>query len=539
MSGDEVQVAPEDLAGKATQIRGLSWSSTAAQPSLVSPDALDTSGVAITNLGVNAEAMWAHQEFGRLEGLRLAQTLDNVSAAYADVDKISGEDLDATMGGPGSAGAADGTVYPRSIDLPAPARPENMPIPKGQLVSAQMLFPPEAQRALEAGDGGASLRAAAQMWRSNAQSLAASAQPFETNSLRWEGEAADAAYAKFTAYRDWLISLAGAWQRLAGEAARIADAHSVAKRDNEPIAEDFERLQQEIAQHPASADNLRKTVQMAALQNQSEEIRHQYVRDGKPHQIQPEDPPSPVVSDIPVTAEEHRRASRPLPNERPIQGQGPDRGQGPGTGRNGGSPTGGESSLPPESPAVSQTAAAEQVARGAPQGSPGGGSPGAGQQGAGQQRAGMPNSPKRGSRLPADASLRPAASGLAGSSGGGAGAAAGSGGAGPGSALLPSVGAETVAPAPVAVPAVQAAAGGAAAGVMAGGGMGGMAPMMQGAKGEGSGDRKRNPRLAEDEEIYTEDRPWTEAVIGNRARRRGARGDIKNDKMNDTQKESQ
>ncbi len=54
------------------------------------------------------------------------------------------------------------------------------------------------------------------------------------------------------------------------------------------------------------------------------------------------------------------------------------------------------------------------------------------------------------------------------------------------------------------------------------GGMGGMAPMMHGAKGEGRGDKKRNPQLSEDEELYTEDRPWTEAVIGNRPRRRSA-----------------
>jgi len=70
---------------------------------------------------------------------------------------------------------------------------------------------------------------------------------------------------------------------------------------------------------------------------------------------------------------------------------------------------------------------------------------------------------------------------------------------------------------------------------MAGGGMGGMAPMMHGAKGEGSNEKKRNPQLSQDEEIYTEDRPWTEAVIGNRVRRRGAARGM----ANDTQKESQ
>jgi len=97
--------------------------------------------------------------------------------------------------------------------------------------------------------------------------------------------------------------------------------------------------------------------------------------------------------------------------------------------------------------------------------------------------------------------------------------------------MQPAVGAETVAPTPMVAPvAPAAAAGGPAAGGAAGGGMGGMAPM-HGAHGGGSGEKKRNPQLSQDEELYTEERPWTEAVIGNRVRRRGA--------PDDTKKESQ
>jgi hypothetical protein len=61
-----------------------------------------------------------------------------------------------------------------------------------------------------------------------------------------------------------------------------------------------------------------------------------------------------------------------------------------------------------------------------------------------------------------------------------------------------------------------------------GGGMGGgMAPMMHGAQGGGSGDKKRNPQLSEDAPLYVEDRPHTEQVIGVRPRRRGAPDDAK------------
>jgi hypothetical protein len=37
-------------------------------------------------------------------------------------------------------------------------------------------------------------------------------------------------------------------------------------------------------------------------------------------------------------------------------------------------------------------------------------------------------------------------------------------------------------------------------------------------------EKKRNPAVAQDEELYTEDRPWTEAVIGNRRRRETQEG---------------
>lgn len=51
------------------------------------------------------------------------------------------------------------------------------------------------------------------------------------------------------------------------------------------------------------------------------------------------------------------------------------------------------------------------------------------------------------------------------------------------------------------------------------GGMGGMAPM-HGAQGAQQGkEKRRDPLTAPDEDLYIEDRPWTEAVIGNRRRR--------------------
>ena len=59
-------------------------------------------------------------------------------------------------------------------------------------------------------------------------------------------------------------------------------------------------------------------------------------------------------------------------------------------------------------------------------------------------------------------------------------------------------------------------AGGAGAGGM-GGGMGGMGGG-HGQGGQGK-EKRRNPNLTEDEDLYVEDRAYTEAVIGRRARK--------------------
>jgi hypothetical protein len=83
--------------------------------------------------------------------------------------------------------------------------------------------------------------------------------------------------------------------------------------------------------------------------------------------------------------------------------------------------------------------------------------------------------------------------------------------------LSPAVTAETVAPGP-AVPVAGAMPGTATAGGMVGG-MGGMAPMHGAGQGQQGKEKRRDPRLAPDEDLYTEDRSWTEGIIGNRRRK--------------------
>jgi hypothetical protein len=50
------------------------------------------------------------------------------------------------------------------------------------------------------------------------------------------------------------------------------------------------------------------------------------------------------------------------------------------------------------------------------------------------------------------------------------------------------------------------------------GGFGG-APMHGAGHGQGGKEKKRNPGLSPDENIYAEEREWTEPVIGQRRRR--------------------
>jgi len=53
------------------------------------------------------------------------------------------------------------------------------------------------------------------------------------------------------------------------------------------------------------------------------------------------------------------------------------------------------------------------------------------------------------------------------------------------------------------------------------GGMGGGMAPMHGAHGQGGKEKRRTPGLSPDEEIYNEDRPWTEGYIGQPQRRAG------------------
>lgn len=140
---------------------------------------------------------------------------------------------------------------------------------------------------------------------------------------------------------------------------------------------------------------------------------------------------------------------------------------------------------------------------------------------AGGMPGGMPAAAKAGTNLPKGPNLKPAASG-----GGGAGHGGGGGG-GP-HPLQPAVAGTAVAASHEAAAHAADAAKAAGGGAMGGAGMGGMPMGGHGAQGQGGKERRRTPGLTPDEELYKEDRSWTEGVIG--ARRRKETPDSKDSK---------
>lgn len=531
MAGDEVRVDPDDLRAKAAQIEAISWGENPVQVLTVPADALGTAQTAVDNLNNNAKTLAEYQEYGKKQGQRLAESLRLVADAYATVDQNAMENINNTI--PGATPAPPAPVTPRGNTLPAPTAPQPLPMQRG-METGDYMEVKIAQGSLLNGDQAASLQAAAGTWSANGTTLATAAEGFELASVNWEGEAADAAYRSFNDYQAFLVELSGAWTRLAAEAGRVASAHFNALSAHTPLAEEYAQLEAQLPAAIANGGSAARVIQlrMEELQKESEEVRHQYARQAQPDEVNPPEPPKNTgTPPIPVKSNGDPRRQAGNQDQQPSGGGGQ---QTPG----GGSPGGAPSSMPQDA-ATSPMSAAEQAAQGAQQGAgqsggqqgggsqggqPGGGQ-GGGSKGGGQPGGGMPGGAKGDPKLPTDPTLRPAAAG-----GGGSGGGAGGGGGGgvPSMPMQPAVGAETVAPSPMTAPNAPAAAasgagGGAAAG---GGGMGGMAPM-HGAQGGGAGEKKRNPQLSEDEDLYTEDRPWTEAVIGNRARRRGAPDDAK------------
>ncbi|WP_066901760.1 PPE domain-containing protein [Mycolicibacterium houstonense] len=516
----DLEVTVSALKSAAEEISRDRFKGVGGQPDVAAikpepPDALNSTKEVCLRLQNSADAMAAAFKAGDREAERLAAAMKAAASAYEKLDQQSGTGLDGQVRDGGGAPPAVEPVFPdltelkslHSIELPHfEARFDDIDEDSNygwrDMVRAIHEWDPHDM----ACNG---LKNFADSWRAYAGVLNAHAGKFQCPPIGWSGEAARACEAALRSLGEWWIQMAGECDRLATETERVIDAHGrlVEKHPDMDDLHYYENM---------SNINPNKVPTNIASWNRSDDAREAYAGDLKIAQSRPSRPPG-ILGLPPLNANEVGKN----PNAQPpgVPGDSGMTGGEPGTG--GATPEMPEMPGVPEMPSMSPAGldpSAGGPSSGSPSGgSPSGGSPSGGSPGGGAPSGGSPSGAPTGmpegpaTDVPAldEPTLAPASAGGGGGPGGG-------GGDIPKTPLAPAVGAENVAPSkggpgiPAGAPGGPGAAGG------MGGGMGGMG----GGHGQGGqrGDKRRDPKLAPDEELYKEDRAWTEAVIGNRRR---------------------
>lgn len=277
-----VYVDTTDLRAKAIQVHDLKFTNPKQRPHIVAPDKVESTTTAVDNLDVNASALYRFQANGAQEGIRLAETLNSVAAAYDEVDAQSQAHIEGRGGSPQP-------VVPRTnqINDPTPPAPLEAQAPVAELKTSNV---DDTEAKFGAGDGGDSLGRAGEAWVKTGTELRESATQMYEPIQNWEGDAAQEAYRKFREFADWLMELATAWDQLAGEAFEIAAAH---KRNRPAHTEIYDR-------YMALAE-IGDLEGMFLCQGDSDELRTAYAGEVQPKQIQPPEPPVSNVPTAPVT----------------------------------------------------------------------------------------------------------------------------------------------------------------------------------------------------------------------------------------------
>ncbi|MDF3342162.1 hypothetical protein P3H80_32400 [Mycolicibacterium septicum] len=474
---------------------------------LKAPDGLPESAEALSQLKNSANVVATALRAGDAEQRRLALSMKSAAAAYTKMDELSaqvlGTQVDGSSGKPPSIEPVTPEAIPH-VDVPEidyggyPSSPDDQ----------WAKWTTAARQIHEQGDKAASLKDFKTAWEQYKNQLGDWADaniPQEVGN--WEGDAAVACKNALKRLRGWWVDMEGECNNLAIEAGKFIDAHN-----------------QLVNVHPnmydvENTDPLWDPIDWANFQIQSEVDREQYENGINLTQMRPGKPPT--ISGLPTVK------SNDAVNTNGNQTPGT---QTPGTQTPGSSPGGGGGTpempempsmdTPSMSPASADPSAGQESggspSGGSPSGGQGGGQPSGGSPSGGAPSGGLPKGTEGMPEMPGleEPSLKPA------SAGGGGGGMGGGGGGMPAGPLGPAVGAETVAASPSGSRAAGVGpagmAGGAGAGGM-GGGMGGMGGG-HGQGGQGK-EKRRNPNLTEDEDLYVEDRAYTEAVIGRRARK--------------------
>lgn len=490
---------PTSIRAKATKING-EWPAVPASP--IPPDMLQLAGLAMQQVASNHERLQSCVDSGKAEAARLAACLEAAAKAYEQVDEINKTEIES--GQPSGTDAVTiNPVLPPQVPASggmcyaAPGNPyEEWPTAAAQLASANMNV----------------LQYAEEMYAFS-DAITARAKDFSPGDTHWEGLAAEAAEGKMRQHESWLYEVATKAREIAKQAQDFYNAHEKAKADHPEPLKGEENVVMDFDEYNAK-------------QVKSEGVRGVYSNEVTFTSIDTPAPPEGAYAPTPV----FKKDVPPLPEK--------DNGQQPGGpaagGGGGGEQPGG---TPGETPAVSpasaqngqQTPPSGEQSGGSPSGGQGSGGSPSGGQGSGGSPAGggTPTGLPEGlTDMPTDPAIRPASADPAGGGGPGSGSGGGGGGGGgtPNSPLAPAASAGSPSSSPAAVSGGGAAPVGAAgtAGAMGGMPMGGGHGM--GGQGGGAKERRRTPGLSPDEELYVEDRPSTEPVIGLRARRPGKDG---------------
>jgi hypothetical protein len=459
---------------------------------------------AATQIALSADSMRLYLRACEREWKRLATSLRNAAKAYEEVDEEAGDAISSVDGGSSASAvrplAGDGSDQmmvncdPDEDWVPPPPPP---PPPPFQYPYHEVR---QAAADIEAGDQGTAFKAFAQEWDAFQRAFQQEwvrFRPFQS----WEGEARLAVEQNFEAHRQWIYTMASLCSTLGAQALRVVEAHKKARVYGQHVSYNPDGSYAVEAEHPTSYEVSQcdywykyytqyntHYLYMAiswyeGLQAKSEASLRQYVTNASlplapvypkspPNSTRIDPPPKPEPDPDPSPGPDLPDDGIPNPDN-PIDNLPTDDSLPDPTGMT--MPTTPSAGMPATPPVPTGdpklTEALKDLKKGA--GLPGGAGVKPASLGGG---AGVPSMP-----------LQPSAEGEAGSRP--SGAAPGAAGLGRG------------------VPGLGGAMGG-------GGPMGGMPMGGQGDKGAGKGKAQ-----GEQESLYTEDREWTEGVIGNRPRK--------------------
>lgn len=468
------------------------------------PNQLDITKAAISQLQASSDTLKGMLDAGDVESKRMASALRAAADAFDKVVSQSKEAFDKQMHSDRARPSHDvETVVPSAVDMLAAPTIVDVPYP----AAGEWDFFNDwrtVAKAIHSGDTAASeLKRFRDDWNTYKDWLPTHAKDFVAPDGK--GTAAEAYTQAMQRLGSWWSDMGAECERLAQQADKLIAAHEKLVGDH-PTMEDVKTFDDTnwLILAPGA-----RALQYGYFQTRSERAMSEYANGASLQEIRPGKPPS--IRGVPST-----NPGGPAGVNPPQGGGGPTSGGGGGGGGTPEMPEMPSMDTPSMSPASADPSAGQGSGGSPSGGSPSGGSPssGGGAPSGGMPSGGLPKGTEGMPEVPGlgEPSLKPA------SAGGGGGGMGGGGGGMPAGPLGPAVGADSVAASPAAARgggAPAGAPGGAGAGGM-GGGMGGMG----GGHGQGQGkEKRRNPNLSEDEDLYVEDRAYTEAVIGRRARK--------------------